>query len=83
MFAAMARPLSVGGKISGRTAGGGGVSYEDFSAATEELDLFDAATAGATVTDGSDAPSPGIIATTMLNALMTATRRMCSHWRVR
>ena len=69
MFAAMARRFPSSGKISNAPQALAEVRYDDFSSATEELDLFDAATANFKVTDRfMTAPSPGIISTTMLNA---------------
>jgi len=69
MFAIMARRFPSSGKISNAPQAIAEVRYEDFSAATEELDLFDAATEGVQYTDRfMTAPSPGIISTTMLNA---------------
>ncbi len=69
MFAVMARRFPSSGKISSAPQAVAEVHYEDFTAAKEELDLFDAATKDVTVTDRfMTAPSPGIISTTMLNA---------------
>jgi 5-methyltetrahydropteroyltriglutamate--homocysteine methyltransferase len=69
MFAVMARRFPSSGRISNAPQAVAEVQYEDLSAAKEELDLFDAATAGLAVADRfMTAPSPGIIATTMLNA---------------
>ncbi|HEY1708174.1 MAG TPA: cobalamin-independent methionine synthase II family protein [Rhizomicrobium sp.] len=69
MFAVMARRFPSSGRISNAPQAVADVRYEDLSAAKEELDLFDDATAGLTVADRfMTAPSPGIIATTMLNA---------------
>ena len=69
MFAIMARRFPSSGKISNAPQAIAEVHYDDLSAAVEELDLFDAATESVDVTDRfMTAPSPGIIATTMLNA---------------
>ena len=69
MFAVMARRFPSSGKISNAPQAIGEIRYDDLSAATQELDLFDAATAGVSVTERfMTAPSPGIVATTMLNA---------------
>lgn len=69
MFAMMMRRFPSSGRISNAPQAVAEVSYEDFSAAKEELDLFDDATKGVAVTERfMTAPSPGIIATTMLNA---------------
>jgi 5-methyltetrahydropteroyltriglutamate--homocysteine methyltransferase len=69
MFAVMARRFPSSGKISNAPQAVAELSYDDLSAATEELDLFDAATkGGAAVERFMTAPSPGIISTTMLNA---------------
>ncbi len=69
MFAVMARRFPSSGKISSAPQAVAEVHYDDFTAAKEELDLFDAATKDMTVTDRfMTAPSPGIISTTMLNA---------------
>jgi 5-methyltetrahydropteroyltriglutamate--homocysteine methyltransferase len=69
MFAVMARRFPSSGKISNAPQAVAELSYDDLSAAKEELDLFDAATkGGAAVERFMTAPSPGIISTTMLNA---------------
>jgi 5-methyltetrahydropteroyltriglutamate--homocysteine methyltransferase len=69
MFAVMARRFPSSGKISNAPQAVAELSYDDLSAAKEELDLFDAATKGASATERfMTAPSPGIISTTMLNA---------------
>ncbi len=69
ILAMMARRFPSSGKVSNAPQAIAAVHYDDFSAAKEELDLFDAATEGVAAADRfMTAPSPGIIATTMLNA---------------
>jgi 5-methyltetrahydropteroyltriglutamate--homocysteine methyltransferase len=69
MFAMMMRRFPASGRISNAPQAVAELSYEDLSAAREELDLFDDATRGIAVMERFiTAPSPGIIATTMLNA---------------
>jgi 5-methyltetrahydropteroyltriglutamate--homocysteine methyltransferase len=69
LFAMMMRRFPSAGRISNAPQAVAEVSYEDLSAAKEELDLFDDATKGVQVAERfMTAPSPGIIATTMLNA---------------
>ncbi len=69
MFAMMFRRFPGMGKISNAPQAVAEIAYDDLSDAKEELDLFDAAASGAASIDRfMTAPSPGIIATTMLNA---------------
>jgi 5-methyltetrahydropteroyltriglutamate--homocysteine methyltransferase len=69
VLAMMARRFPSMAKISNAPQAVGDVRYEDLTAARQELDLFDEATVGVIAVDRfMTAPSPGIIATTMLNA---------------
>jgi 5-methyltetrahydropteroyltriglutamate--homocysteine methyltransferase len=69
VLAMMARRFPSMSKISNAPQAISDVSYDDLSAARQELSLFEAATAGAAPVERfMTAPSPGIIATTMLNA---------------
>jgi len=69
VFAMMARRFPSMAKISNAPQAVAPVRYDDLSAAREELALFDEASAGAKAVERfMTAPSPGIIATTMLNA---------------
>jgi len=69
VLAMMMRRFPGMSKISNAPRAVGEVLYEDLTAARQELELFEAATAGAGAVERfMTAPSPGIIATTMLNA---------------
>jgi 5-methyltetrahydropteroyltriglutamate--homocysteine methyltransferase len=69
MLGMIARRFPSVGRISNAPQAIAEVRYDDFTAATEELDLFDEATKDAKPLERfMTAPSPGIIATTMLNA---------------
>jgi 5-methyltetrahydropteroyltriglutamate--homocysteine methyltransferase len=69
IFAMMARRFPAMSKISNAPQAMAEIRYDDLSAAREELALFEEASAGVDAVERfMTAPSPGIIATTMLNA---------------